>query len=563
MSAKRFRIAFSFAGEKRGFVAKVAGILAKRFSEAAILYDKYHKAEFSRGDLAFYLPDLYEKEADLVVAVFCPNYENKEWCGLEWNAIFGLLKKRKADEVMLTRFERVEGKGLHGLAGYTDLDDLTPEQAAELILQRLDLNESKGKKRKRSKPATTQIDSAPPPPNNLPRLPLFFGRTVELKNIADALSPKTRTWGVLIDGPGGIGKTSLAIRAAELAPAGQFQHIFFISSKERKMTAEGERKLSDFVTPGYLDMLNEIARLLKQPDLAKQPETDRARLLIDALAPAQALLILDNLESLPKDQRDRLLEFLSQLPPSCKAIATSRRRTDVDARIIRLGKLDQDAALALIAELAADQPLLAKASTKERIHLYEETGGNPLLIRWVAGQLGKGRCRTIADAIDFLRSTPADNDPLEFIFGDLLETFTENETKVLAALTYFTQQVVVKLIAELASISKTATETALGDLSSRALVVPDEEEKHFALVPMAADFLRRKRPEVVAETGSRLEERAYALIVENGYDQYDRFPVLEAAWPTVAPALPLFLAGPNPRLQTVCDALDPFLKELV
>lgn len=395
-------------------------------------------------------------------------------------------------------------------------------------------------------------------PNNLPRLQSFFGRAEELKKIADALSPKTRTWGVLIDGPGGMGKTSLAIRAAELAPAGQFLHIFFLSSKERKLTAEGERKLSDFVTPGYLDMLNEMARLLKQPDLAKRPEPERARLLIDALAPAQALLILDNLESMAKDDQNSLFEFLSQLPPGCKAIVTSRLRTDVDARIIRLAKLDQDAALELIAELATDRPLLAKASAEERIHLYEETGGNPLLLRWIAGQLGRGRCRTIAGALDLLRSAADDNDPLEFVFGDLLGTFTENETKTLCALTYFTQQVEVKLIAELASISRTAAETALGDLSNRALVIPDEEEKRFALVPMVADFLRRKRPEVVAESGNRLEQRAFALIVENGYDEHDRFPVLDSAWPTVAPALPLFLAGQNERLQTVCTALFQF-----
>ena len=172
------------------------------------------------------------------------------------------------------------------------------------------------------------------------------------------------------------------------------------------MTADGERKLSDFLTPGYLDMLNEIARLLKQPDLAKPPETERARLLIDALAPAQALLILDNLESLPKDQQNRLFEFLSQLPPGCKAIATSRRRADVDARIIRLAKLDQDAALALIAELAMDRPLLANATAEERTHLYEETGGNPLLLRWVAGQLGKGRCRTVASRTGFTPQRP-------------------------------------------------------------------------------------------------------------------------------------------------------------
>ncbi len=65
---------------------------------------------------------------------------------------------------------------------------------------------------------------------------------------------------------------------------------------------------------------------------------------------------------------------------------------------------------------------------------------------------------------------------------------------------------------------------------------------------------------MVAETGNRLEERAYALIVENGYRKHDRFPVLDADWPIVAAALPLFLAGPNPRLQTVCEALRMFLE---
>jgi hypothetical protein len=53
MESKRFRIAFSFAGEKRDFVAQVAAILARRFGEDKILYDKFHQPEFSRSDLAF------------------------------------------------------------------------------------------------------------------------------------------------------------------------------------------------------------------------------------------------------------------------------------------------------------------------------------------------------------------------------------------------------------------------------------------------------------------------------------------------------------------------------
>ena len=141
MPTKRFRIAFSFAAEKRDFVARVAAVLARRFGEERILYDKFHQGEFSRADLAFYLPHLYQEETDLVVVVLSPDYDKREWCGLEWGAIFSLLKRRESSEVMLTRFGRAEGKRLRGLAGYIDLDEMTPEEVASAILERLALNE--------------------------------------------------------------------------------------------------------------------------------------------------------------------------------------------------------------------------------------------------------------------------------------------------------------------------------------------------------------------------------------------------------------------------------------
>ena len=144
---KRFRVAFSFAGEKRPFVAEVAELLAARFGQELILYDKYHLAEFSIGNLAFKLPELYYEEADLVVAVICSNYNSvgKEWCGLEWSAIYGLLKRGNHKMVMLSRFDQVVPEGLYGLAGYTDLDDMTPDQFAGLILERLAINEAKSR----------------------------------------------------------------------------------------------------------------------------------------------------------------------------------------------------------------------------------------------------------------------------------------------------------------------------------------------------------------------------------------------------------------------------------
>ena len=555
MGTHRFRVAFSFAGEKRDFVRETAALLAQRFGEDSILYDDYHKAEFSRPDLAFHLPALYRNDAELVVAVLCPDYHKKEWCGLEWRAIFGLIKQRRDSEIMLARFGGAEGEGLAALAGYTDLDHETPASAAALILERLALNAGLSRNHFAENSDATARAAVP---RNLPRLQHFFGREHELATIAAALAPEARGWGVLIDGPGGIGKTSLAIRAAELVPPGRFRRIIFLSAKERELTADGQRTLGAFVLPSYLEMLNALARELGVPELTKAAEAERPEAVLRALRNENVLLLLDNLETLPERDRDLLFAFLNRLSQGCSAIVTSRRRADASATIVRLDRLEWPAAKELLAELAKHNTRLGRASEGDLRSLYENTGGNPLLIRWLVGQLGLGRCRTIALALEYLRSAPAGNNPLEFIFGDLLDTFTPSESKVLAALTHFTGLLEVKTIAELADLNEAAAQGALDDLSTRALVIADQEDRRFALVPMVADFLRRFRPEAVAQTGSRLEHAAYALCVKHGYNRFDAFPILEGSWARVAAALPMFLAGPNTRLQTACDALGTF-----
>ncbi len=559
-TTKRFRIAFSFAGEKRDFVAQVAAILATRFGQTAILYDKYHEAEFARYDLGIHLPKLYRDESDLVVAVLCKEYDAKLWTGWEWMAIHAQLTKTEGAKVMLSRFDHAAVDGIFENAGFIELDDKTPEQTATLILERLALNEGKPKDHYTKPEQSSQPIFKSSIPNNLPRLQPFFGREKELAAIRDALDPESRTWGALIDGPGGMGKTSLAVRAAYDCQQGQFQRIVFVSIKDREMEDDGVRHLGNLIIPNLLELLNELARELRQPEITKSAEDQRIRLLLEALRPTQTLLILDNLETLTKEDRDQLFTFVKRLPQGCKAILTSRRRIGSGSELLILEKLDEAAALETLADLARHNPLLAKTSEAERLTLYTQTGGKPLLLRWVAGQLGRGSCRTFTDALNFLHSCPPDNDPLEFIFGDLVQEFTDDETKVLCAMSYFSLEAKVEHIAELAGLKREPVETALRILANRSLVVPDREETAFALVPMVADFLRRKLPKVVAETGNRLEKRAYALIVENGYSKHDRFPVLDAAWPTVAPALPLFVAGPNPRLQTICPALWYFLE---
>ncbi|HEY9405116.1 MAG TPA: AAA family ATPase, partial [Pyrinomonadaceae bacterium] len=399
--------------------------------------------------------------------------------------------------------------------------------------------------------------------SSLPTQPYFFGRENELAIIADALAPESRSWGALIDGPGGIGKTALAIRAGHLASVEHFPHKIFLSAKGRELTPAGDQPLQDFMLPNFMSLLSELARELGEEDIACTPPNERANTVRRALADnRQALIVIDNVETFGEPERARLYQFLSRLPGTCKAIVTSRRRMDIDARIIRLDRLALEDALDLITELAKTNLHLSRATDKERHDLYEISGGNPLIIKWVAGQLGRAgsNCRTIAQACAYMKTAPPANDPLEFIFGDLLDTFTESEMTVLAALTHFTQPAKVEWITELARLAQLAAQTALEDLAARALIVSDEAAETFFLPALAAAFLRRKRPAPVAQAGERLIKRVYALVLENGYEQYKRFPKIEAEWPTIVAALPLFLQGDNARFQRLCKALNRFLE---
>ncbi|RJP53549.1 MAG: NB-ARC domain-containing protein, partial [Anaerolineaceae bacterium] len=113
----------------------------------------------------------------------------------------------------------------------------------------------------------------------------------------------------------------------------------------RELTAEGEAKLTDFTRPTYLAMLDELGKELGADGLEKLAPDERPNTLRLALAGKKALIIFDNLETLPEEERTRLFQFLSRLPEGNKAIVTSRRRTDVDARIVRLDRLARDEAL--------------------------------------------------------------------------------------------------------------------------------------------------------------------------------------------------------------------------
>ena len=139
--SKRFRVALSFPGEYRPFVVQVAEILAEHLEKRRVFYDKFHEAELARPDLDTYLQEIYHHDSDLIAVFLCAEYENKDWCGLEWRAIRDLIKTRNGGSIMFFRLDDTPISGLFSIDGYVEIALRSPSEVASLVLQRLEHND--------------------------------------------------------------------------------------------------------------------------------------------------------------------------------------------------------------------------------------------------------------------------------------------------------------------------------------------------------------------------------------------------------------------------------------
>src|SRR5262249_41138512 len=136
--------------------------------------------------------------------------------------------------------------------------------------------------------AIANYQSSKPTGSTLPYQEFFFGREHELKTIASALSPETRPWRALLDGPARVRKTGLPDKAGHDAPKELFERKIFITAKVRELTPEGEQKLTDFTRPTYLAMLDELGKELGEMGLEQLPPDNRPDALRLALVGKKA-----------------------------------------------------------------------------------------------------------------------------------------------------------------------------------------------------------------------------------------------------------------------------------
>ncbi len=261
------------------------------------------------------------------------------------------------------------------------------------------------------------------------------------------------------------------------------------------------------------DFLNETARVLGQPGIAKLTGDEKRRALLDVLRTVRALLIYDNLETLSKEEQEAMADFLRELPQACKAIITSRRRGGEGAVWLRVEKLDWDAARGIIEnEMARDAGLANKLRLVPESRwqeLYDETNGSPLALVHTLGLMRVRTALTFDGALAMLRGAGRNDDLVKFVYQEARKELTENDKTALGALSFFVPSATFEVWSEVANLSRNALETTIDRLSALSLVDVLAGEERYALHPLTRAFVRDELladANVARETGMRFAQ---------------------------------------------------------
>lgn len=255
--------------------------------------------------------------------------------------------------------------------------------------------------------------SAPPSaiPHNLPRyLTSFVGRRADLAELAGRLSDPACQL-VVVVGPGGIGKTRLAVQAAHQSIEQFPQGVYFVALESVDSAA---------------GLVSAIADTLR---LTFGHQDDRRARLMDYLSERRLLLILDGFEQL--GDAGLFLVDIVRRAPGVHILVTSRQALDLQAAwTIALGGLaypeDEAGADDTLPTYDAVKLFVERAGRVNRSPLPEAAGpaiaricrlvdGIPLGIELAAAWAGRISCQQIAQAIahdlDFLTTTMHDVPP--------------------------------------------------------------------------------------------------------------------------------------------------------
>ena len=134
-----FDVSLSFPGSVRDYVESMVGELERLLGPNTYFYDNNYKSQLARPQLDVLLQDIYRNRSKLIVVFLCADYQDREWCGVEFRAVQDIVKERNHEQIMFVRMDDGEVDGVFGTDGFIDAREHTSDEIAGFICERVEL----------------------------------------------------------------------------------------------------------------------------------------------------------------------------------------------------------------------------------------------------------------------------------------------------------------------------------------------------------------------------------------------------------------------------------------
>jgi hypothetical protein len=133
-----FDIAISFAGPQRSIAESIATHVKN--SGFSVFYDAFFPEQLWGKDLPVFFDEVFRTKSRYCLIVISRDYVERDWTNRErQSAVERAIKERGREYILPLKVDDAELPGVPGTIGYVSLDEYTPEQVADMLVNKLRL----------------------------------------------------------------------------------------------------------------------------------------------------------------------------------------------------------------------------------------------------------------------------------------------------------------------------------------------------------------------------------------------------------------------------------------
>lgn len=333
------------------------------------------------------------------------------------------------------------------------------------------------------------------PVHNLPAAPFsdFFGREDDIEFIENELIYHPNTWLLLIDGIGGIGKSSLAFWVARYlikeieSNSSEFEHVLWLSAKTNKLTFnfDVEEQEPDF---DCLEMLLDSFLDFFKVEPVSLTLSEKKEKVNEVLEMTKCLIIVDNLETISDNS---IYSFFDRIPSHNKILLTSRDRRYklLEGKGLQIEGLKEDESISLIKSKAEKNNITSLINTSDEIlkQLHKKTFGHPLILECLLHQIYSGK--SVEQVLVEIENTDLMK-VFDFCFGTTYNMLDFESQKILICLAIFNKPITTKELRFVCELNESVIYKCIEQLKMFSLVKEKVEKisSMFYLLPVIARY---------------------------------------------------------------------------